>query len=452
MTQPRLSFSRRQALTLLGAGAGGAMVAGCSPNQQQDQNSGDGGSGGTTLGVRLWDEAVAAAYEKAFAEFSKQNPDITVKINIVPWDSYWDQLPIDVGADSVDDLFWVNSLNFIQYAEAGKILDIGAELGVDEGWQPSIVEQYTHQDTLWGVPQIADANGIFYNSSMLDEAGVDPTTLAWRPGGESGDTLLPALKKLTKDKAGASAADGGFDPKSIKTYGHNAAFDLQGIYFPFLASNGGRWQAEGSNEFVFGSDEKTVEAFAYLVDLINEHHVAPSAADTNDNPDFSRDQFLQGKMAIFQSGTYNLANVSESAEFDWAIAANPAGQAGSFGVASGVAIAGSATSKNKDAVKKLLQWLGSADGNAFIGDSGAALPAVLDAQSSWVDFWKEKDVDVQPFVDAASGDTIQPPLGTGGSASEDAYTPIMKEIFLGRTPVKSGLAKAEKDANAAIGS
>ncbi len=41
------------------------------------------------------------------------------------------------------------------------------------------------------------------------------------------------------------------------------------------------------------------------MDLINKEHVAPSAADTNDNGDFSRDQFLQGKIALFQSGAYN---------------------------------------------------------------------------------------------------------------------------------------------------
>ncbi|QGN33276.1 sugar ABC transporter substrate-binding protein [Microlunatus sp. Gsoil 973] len=453
------SFSRRKALALLGAGAGGAVLAACSPNQQREQNTSGGGSTGaakTTIGFRLWDDQVAKAYETSFAEFTKQNPDITVKINLVPWQNYWDQLPVDVGSGTIDDLFWTNSLNYQQYADAGKISDVGTLLGaVDDAWQKSVVQQYTYQDKLWGVPQIADANGIFYNKSILSDS--NPRLLSgigklrWRPGGGSGDTLLPALRQLTVDSNGKTAADPGFDPKKIKTYGYNAAYDLQAIYFPFIGSNGGRWQADGSNKFVFGSDPKTVEAFSYIVDLINKHHVAPSAADTNDNGDFSRDQFLQGHMAIFQSGTYNLANVADGAKFDWAIARNPAGAAGSFGVASGVIVAASAATKSADAVKKLLTWLGSADGNKFIGESGSALPAVTTAQSSWVDFWKAKNVDVQPFVDAAAGKTIQAPRGTGGSGSSDAYDPILKEIFLGRTPVKSGLAEAEQKANAAIG-
>ncbi|QDP97363.1 sugar ABC transporter substrate-binding protein [Microlunatus elymi] len=453
MTKPSLSLNRRQVLGLIGAGAGAAALAACSPNKQSD-DSGSNSTGGAkvTIGFRLWDDQVAKAYQKSFDAFSQKNPDITVKLNVVPWANYWDQLPVDVGSGQVDDLFWTNSLNFSQYADAGKITDVNTLLGgADDAWQKSLVEQYSYKDKLWAVPQVADANGIFYNKKLLDAAGVDPTKLAWKPGAGSGDTFLPAVQKLTQDSSGKTAAESGFNPKKLKVYGHNAAYDLQGIYFPWLGSNGGKWQADGSNKFVFGSDQKTVQAFEYLVNLINKYHVAPSAADTNDNGDFSRDQFLQGNLAIFQSGTYNLANVSDGAKFDWGIALNPAGPAGSCGVASGVGLVASAATKHADAVKKLLQWLGSAEGNKFIGESGSALPAVTTAQSSWVDFWKGKNVDVQPFVDAAAGMTIQAPRGTGGSGSSDYYDPIMKEIFLGRTPVASGMAKAEKGANAAIG-
>ena len=67
-----------------------------------------------------------------------------------------------------------------------------------------------------------------------------------------------------------------------------------------------------------------IEAFTYLVRLINNDHVAPPASDTNDNGDFSRNQFLAGRMALFQSGTYNLAAVADQAGFRWGVAMLPA--------------------------------------------------------------------------------------------------------------------------------
>ena len=56
--------------------------------------------------------------------------------------------------------------------------------------------------------------------------------------------------------------------------------------------------------------------------LINHDHVAPPASDTNDNGDFSRNQFLQGRMALFQSGTYNLAAIADQSHFRWGVVAD----------------------------------------------------------------------------------------------------------------------------------
>lgn len=118
------------------------------------------------------------------------------------------------------------------------------------------------------------------------------------------------------DADGNNAADPDFDANNIEQYGYNASQDLQALILPFIGSNGGTYQ-EG-DEFTY-TDPKTEEAFQYLVDLINKYHVAPPAQDTNPNGDFARDAFLQGKIAVFQSGTYNLTNVAEGAEFDWGL-------------------------------------------------------------------------------------------------------------------------------------
>jgi multiple sugar transport system substrate-binding protein len=161
---------------------------------------------------------------------------------------------------------------------------------------------------------------------MVEAAGVDPANLTWHPTDPAADTFLPAARRLTRDSAGRSADQPGFDPGAIPQYGFNAARDLQAIYFSFAGSGGGRIQAP--DDTLTFTDPKTVEAFAYLVDLVNTHHVAPSAADTNDNGDFSRDQFIQGKMALFQSGTYNLKNIADGATFEWGIAPLLAGPEG----------------------------------------------------------------------------------------------------------------------------
>jgi len=254
------------------------------------------GGGSDTVTMRVWDEQVAKAYTTSLAQFHAENPHIKVKLDVVPWADYWTKLRTDIAGKNVDDIFWVNSGNFESYAANGDLMDITKELGTaaQRDWQPNVVEQYTRDGSLWGVPQLADPGiGLYYNEDLLKAAGLTPAdlqNLRWDPSGAN-DTLLPVLQRLTVDANGVRANEPGFDPSRIVQYGFNAGNDLNAIYINFLGSNGAAFQ-EGT-EFVFASPEGK-QAFQYLVDLVNKYHVAPPASDTNTNENFSRDQFLQG--------------------------------------------------------------------------------------------------------------------------------------------------------------
>lgn len=424
-----------------------AGTAACSPSASEDQDEEAGGA--TTVTVRIWDDQVAKAYEASFDAFSKANPDISVKINLVPFADYFTKLPLDVSSGDIDDIFWLNSSPFGGLADSGALLDIDQALPEEKsGWVQAAVDQYTRDGVLWGVPALTDGRiVVYYNTKLVDEAGVDPTNLTWSPD-PAADTFLPAAKKLTKDSAGKAADQPGFNAEKIDQYAFNAANDLGAIYYNFIGSNGGKFQAEDGS-FVFAEDE-SAEAVQYLVDLINKHGVAPSAADTNDNGDFSRDKFLQGKMALFQSGTYNLKNVADGATFDWGIAPLLEGPAGRVSVVNSIIAAGSAKTQHKAATVKVLKWLGSTEGASFLGRSGAALPAVTAAQDAYYEFWEKEEVDTTQFGEASGTDTIEPPFGPKFIDANNAYNPIFKEIFAGRTPVREGLQKAQDAANDAI--
>ena len=58
--------------------------------------------------VRLWDEQVAAAYRESFAEFTREHPDIEVRVNVVAYSTYFDTLRTDVAGGGADDIFWLS--------------------------------------------------------------------------------------------------------------------------------------------------------------------------------------------------------------------------------------------------------------------------------------------------------------------------------------------------------
>jgi multiple sugar transport system substrate-binding protein len=406
--------------------------------------------GKTVVTVRLWDEQVAAAYRQSFAAFTRAHPDIEVRTNVVAYSTYFDTLRTDVAGCSADDIFWLSNAYFAGYADSGRLMNIDKTLGpgAASGWEPSVVKQFTRNGVLWGVPQLTDAGiAVYYNADLLAAAGVDPTVLGalrWNPDG--GDTLRPLLARLTVDVGGHSASTPGFDARRVRQWGYNAANDPQGIYLNYIGSAGGVFQR--GDEFAF-DNPAAIEAFRYLVGLINDDHVSPPASNTNDNGDFSRNQFLAGKMALFQSGTYNLAAVAEGAGFRWGVAMLPTGPAGRVSVTNGIAAAGNSASKHPDAVRQVLAWMGGDQGDGYLGLRGTAIPAVLSAQHVYFGYWAAKGVDVSPFFTVLNGTRIPAPGGTGFAAGYQALKPYFDEMFLGRGDVAATLKRAQSAANAA---
>ncbi|GAB7069385.1 sugar ABC transporter substrate-binding protein [Mycobacterium hodleri] len=442
MTKPKFSTLFVGALALvLAVLLGAAVLLGGSGER----------AGKTVVTVRLWDQQVAAAYRQSFDEFSRQHPDVEVRLDVVAYSSYFDTLRTDVAGGGADDVFWLSNAYFANYADTGRLLPVGATLGTDaaRAWDPSVVRQFTRNGVLWGVPQLTDAGiAVYYNADLLDRAGVDPADLRdlrWSPDAAE-DTLRPLLARLTVDANGNRAGTPEFDPDRIRQWGYNAANDLQGIYLNYVGSAGGRFQ--DGDRFAF-DDPASIGAFEYLVGLINRDHVAPPASETNGNGDFSRNQFLQGRMALFQSGTYNLAAIADQAPFRWGVTMLPTGPKGRVSVTNGIAAAGNAATPHPDAVRQVLEWMGSTRGNEFLGSGGAAIPAVTAAQPAYDEHWAARGVDVTPFFTVLDGPRIPAPGGPGFAAGYQSLTPYFDEMFLGRRDVPGSLAAAQAAANAA---
>src|SRR5262249_1728044 len=105
--------------------------------------------------VRVWGPPIADAYRQSFAEFNRTHPDIEVRVNLVAYATYFNTLRTDVAGGSADDIFWLSNAYFARYADSGRLLDINKTLSAEEisDWEPAVVDQFTRDGKLWGVPQ-----------------------------------------------------------------------------------------------------------------------------------------------------------------------------------------------------------------------------------------------------------------------------------------------------------
>lgn len=452
-------LKRRTLLSSFAAAGLLGTAAACSPSGGGDSGSGGegggsdagGSSGGDkgTLTFRLWDENAVAAYEESFAAFTEQS-GWNVSIDVVPWADYWTRLPLDVASGDAADVFWMNSANYVLYKDSGDLLDINEVVpdGASQ-WEKAVVDLYSRDGGLWGVPQIWDSIAVFYNKALVEEAGVDPSALAFDPAADT-DSLREAGRKLTADGEGRHPGEDGFDVDSRAQFGFNSQADRQAIIGPMLASNGAQWQDE--DVYTFASPEG-IEAFQYMADLINVENIAPSAADTNENGDFTRDLFTQGKLALFQSGPYNLLPVSDGVadSFEWALAAPVAGPDGAKSLVHGVVAVGNAKADDEQqaGIAELLTWLGSKEGQLPLAEQGVSFPGHVDAQDAYIEFWKGKGVDVSVFVEAAKN-PAEADTGARANAGLTAAMPIFQEVFIGRLSAADGIPQAQEEGNAAM--
>lgn len=148
---------------------------------------------------------------------------------------------------------------------------------------------------------------LFYSKDVFDAAGIDYPPVspadAW-----TWEEFVDIATKLTKDAAGLTPADEGFDPDNIMQYGVDIS-----AWWPtwgsFILSNGGQVvDAEGNFAM---NQPKAVEALQAFCDLKNVHHVAPTVIASESLPS-SDVALLTGQLGMVIGGQWSALTYAEA--------------------------------------------------------------------------------------------------------------------------------------------
>src|SRR4051812_45018844 len=188
--------------------------------------SGGAGSGSQgTIEYWLWDSAQQPGYQKCADAFQQANPGLRVHIAQYGWDSYWSKLTAGFIADTAPDVFTDHLAKYAQFVDL-KVLRPLDELGPtadiqDSDYQPGLAQLWKGQDGhRYGSPKDWDTIALFYDRSVLQQAGVDPATLdtlSWNP--VDGGTFGKLVAHLTVDANGVRGDQPGFDKNHLKIHG-----------------------------------------------------------------------------------------------------------------------------------------------------------------------------------------------------------------------------------------
>jgi len=115
-------------------------------------------------------------FEKAARAFEAENPDIHVKIEVIPWSSYLQTLTTDISGDNAPDMSVVASIWLADFTTQGLVAPIESVVspGLVDKFIPAMLQPSYIDGKLMGLPIAASARAMMINNDLYEKAGVKP--------------------------------------------------------------------------------------------------------------------------------------------------------------------------------------------------------------------------------------------------------------------------------------
>jgi multiple sugar transport system substrate-binding protein len=362
-----------------------------------------------------------AVWQAVVDDFQKANSNITVKVDVSDWDSYWTKLNTLIAGNTPPDVFAMDAPLYLDWQSRGALLNlqpyIDANPGFLDGFYPQTLTAYKLPDGYYGLPRDFQTIVLFYNKDMFDAAGVEYPNADW-----TYDDLMAAAKALTKDNDG----DGKIDQYGFWT----DTWDMELFWSEAIWAYGGQIISDDHSKTLIGEGGAR-EAWAFIDSLYKEG-VMPTPTSSEE---FGDDLFQPKVAAMTTVGHWAVPGyVQAGINFDVApMPKGPAGQATSVNSAGFVV---SKDSKNAEAAFEFIKFALSEAGQKRLAELGFAIP-VLKSVAEGDSYLKQPgQLNQQVFLDALGFAQMKPVF--------KGYEEWAGVVGDGMTPVFDG--EAELDA------
>jgi len=284
-------------------------------------------------------------------KFMADNPGITVILDVVPYKTIDEQLPVQVDSGEGPDMARIT--NFGAYA--GKLLDLRSYLADSAYYEANFPAPILSALGYGGYPDALTVTGPFVNKTLFDQAGVEI------PGEGTTWEEWTALAKQVAEATGVQYAI------SIDRTGHRFAG-------PAMSMGATLINAESN----FTVDTPGFRSFAEIVKGWHDNALTPQEVWLGAEPVNSCiAAFKSGQLVMCMSGSWQINGLAKDVgdAFDWVVVPNPTGAGGSTGIAGGSAVVAFAGTQHPQEVAKLIAFLIQAENYAAFSAGTSSLPA-----------------------------------------------------------------------------
>jgi multiple sugar transport system substrate-binding protein len=387
-----------------------------------------------------------ASFQAALDTVAAAHPEWNIALETIPQQGIVEKLNAQLAADDLPDLIRLPGIQAQRWIRRGAFLDLTpliAESDVDlADFYAGPLEQFRWNDALWGLPDTAAPEIVFYNRTMFDAAGLPFPTDDW-----TFEEMREAAVLLTLDAAGRNPTEPDFDPESIVQWGWNGGltyFWQRHLVRPF----GGDFCANADCTQMIFTAPDTVEAVAWWADFTHDDHATLYDPYGGSQTGVPGDPFIAGKAAMGYNGFFAVGQLNDTDAIDYGIVQPFVGEDGQRYTpvsTNGYLIA--ANSEHPEAAWALMQALTAPDFLAETwGRPGHAVPARRSVGDAVINPARSPANQAAIVAAVAYGEVFKPYTASAFEVygkTADLFVQIMK----GELPVDEGLAQIERTAN-----
>ncbi len=296
-------------------------------------------------------------YRPIWKEFRRTHPDIDFRVLHITG-KYEDKIKVMFAGNVAPDVIFMYPKALPTWADMDALepldgyLDKSEKVNRDD-YFPSMLEAFTYNGKLYGLPKDASATIMFYNVGMFKKYGVAKPNPDW-----TWQDMLKAAKTLTRDTDG----DGRIDQWGLTSPD----------WWEFVWQFGGRVLDETGSRCTL-LEPKALVGLEFWAELRCKYRVTPSPA-TLSNLGGNR-LFSLGRVGIYFSIYPAVSSLRRECDFQWDIAHVPAGPGGRAVTSLGSAMAVTCQSRNKAAAFEWVRWMTQRTG--MIGLTSVENPSCL---------------------------------------------------------------------------
>ena len=334
-----------------------------------------------------------AVWQAVVDDFHKTNPNITVKVDVSDWDSYWTKLNTLIAGGTPPDVFAMDAPLFLDWQSRGALLNlqpyIDANPGFLDGFYPQTLAAYKTADGYFGLPRDFQTIVLFYNKNMFDAAGVAYPTADW-----AYDDLLAAAKQLTLD----TNNDG-----KIEQYGFwSDTWDMELLWSEAIWAYGGDIINADHTRTLIGEGGAR-DGWKYIDSLYKEG-VMPTPTASGE---FGGDLFQSGMAAMTTIGHWAVPGYVQ-AGVNFNVAQMPSGPASRATSVNSAGFVVAKDSKNPDASFEFIKFALSEAGQKRLAELGFAIPVLKSVAESDAYLKQPGDLDQRVFLDSVTFARMKP--------------------------------------------